>query len=313
MTTRPPLDAPLLELTDPSVARPLPAPIIRARSAILGAVADLLAIPAGALTLPWAWIGGGEEEVRYGAYRAFEALEQGEIGARLIVAATESTETRAARIIGPATAARWELHGILAGLPDSLLDADPGGGEWPIRAALGHVISAQRAYGWGTAWWQANPHDVADPGLPGALPEGFWVGLPDDAVAAMGPLADVRAALDASLDLGAERLAGIPDDRLALGARWSGFPVTVGFRLGRWSSHIREHTVQVDKTFVMLGREPGEPERLARLVLAAYGRAEATVFGRRPMGPVITAAERITDAALEAADALRAAREAAGM
>jgi hypothetical protein len=78
MTTQPVPDEPIIEFTDPSLARPLPAPIIRARSAILGAVTDLLAIPAAALTQPWAWIGGGEEEVRYGAYRAFEALEQGE-------------------------------------------------------------------------------------------------------------------------------------------------------------------------------------------------------------------------------------------
>ena len=106
--------------------------------------------------------------------------------------------------------------------------------------------------------------------------------MPDEATTeAEGSSADLRARLDAILDLSAERLAGMPDDRLELAARWSGFPVTIGFRLGRWGSHIREHTIQVEKTLAWLGAEPTEPERLARHVLSAYGRAEAAVFGRR--------------------------------
>ena len=44
-----------------------------------------------------------------------------------------------------------------------LLDADPGGGEWSIRLTLGHIISSQRAYVWGTAWWQTHHHDANDP------------------------------------------------------------------------------------------------------------------------------------------------------
>ena len=56
--------------------------------------------------------------------------------------------------------------------------------------------------------------------------------------------------------------------------------MSIAFRLGRWSSHIREHAIQVEKTLAMLGRTPTEPERLVRLALAAYGRAEAVVFGQ---------------------------------
>ena len=59
-------------------------------------------------------------------------------------------------------------------------------------------------------------------------------------------------------------------------------PVTIDFRLGRYGSHIREHTVQVDKTLAMLGRRPSEVERLVRLILATYGRLEGLLVGRRP-------------------------------
>ena len=305
------VDAPLLDNTDEALARPPSPSLERARSDIVAAAVDLLAIPEVALTNPWTWKGGSEEEVRYGAYRAAEALEQAEVEARSMVASTEADAGRAERIIGPATAARWDLHGLLLPLDEALLDADPGGGEWSIRLVLGHVISSQRAYGWGSAWWLRHPHAADDPTLPKSLPEAFWAGLPDEATTeAEGSVTDLRARFDAILDLSAERLAGTPDDRLELGARWSGFPVTIGFRLARWSSHIREHGIQIEKTFAMLGHAPTEPARLVRNLLAAYGRAEAVAYGRLA---VDQAADRVAAGAAEARQAIRAAREAASV
>jgi DinB superfamily len=304
------LDAPLLDHTDDAVARPIPPEIVRARQDITAAARDLRSLPESSLTRPWSWRRDSQEEVRYGAYRAAEALEQAEIEARRAVSAVDAGERRAARIVGPATAARWDLHGLLLPLDDAMLDADPGNGEWTIRLVLGHVISSQRAYGWGTAWWRAQAFDAADPGLPAAIPESLWTTLPDEATTeADGGITDLLGRLDAILDLSAERLAGTPDAELDLGARWSGFPVTVGFRLARWSSHIREHDIQIEKTFAMLGHDPGEPARLVRHVLAAYGRAEAVVFGRRDVDPAIA---RIGAGVEEAAEAIRSAREAAG-
>ena len=113
------------------------------------------------------------------------------------------------------------------------------------------------------------------------------------------------------LDLGAERLAGLPDERLAFGARWARFPVTVRFRILRWASHLREHTIQVEKTLVMLGHVPNEPARLVRNMLAAYGRAESVVFGRQASAGIDAAADRIASAAAEARAAVEAANRAA--
>ena len=75
------------------------------------------------------------------------------------------------------------------------------------------------------------------------------------------------------------------------------------FRLGRWSSHIREHTVQVEKTLVMIGHAPTEVDRLIRLILAEWGRAEAVVYG---------SAEAREAVSLLAVERVRASRNVTG-
>lgn len=302
------VDRPLVELTDPTLMRPLPAALHQARSDIVAAATELLAIPEAALIRHWSWKGDSEEQVRYAAYRAAEAMELAELEARSLMAAGEATETRAARAIGPATAARWDLHGVLHPLDGALLDADPGSDQWPIRTVLGHTISSQRGYAWGSSWWQAQGFSIDDPQLPKRVPEEIGKALPKDRDEAQGSLAEVSRNLDAILDLSAERLAGLPDERSAYGARWAGFAVTVGFRFGRWSSHIREHTIQVEKTLAMVGHQQPEPARLVRNLLAAYGRAEATVFGRLNAD---AAAGRIAGGAAEARETIHSARSSA--
>jgi hypothetical protein len=304
-----PADPQLLDLTDQAMARKLPDAIHEARANLGPLIADMLAIPEAALETEWAWIGGGEEAVRYGLYRPSELFERAQIEAARTLRLTGTDAGLAAALIAPATAARWDLHGLLAPLTDALIDADPGGGEWTIRRTLGHIVNGQRAYGWGTAWWVTQAADVDDPGLPPRVSEKLFASLPDEEGPEQeGTLDDIRARLDAVLDGSAERLAGLPEDRLALGARWSGFPVTVGFRIGRWSSHIREHTIQVEKTLALLGRAPTEPERLVRLTLAAYGRAEAVVFGQ-PNAEA--AADTVAAAAHQARETVADARRTA--
>src|SRR6266540_3440423 len=274
-------NAMLVRHTDPDRARPLPDAVHAARADLPAIVADILAIPEAALERAWPWIGGGEGDVRYGIYRLHELFERAEIDATRALWAERRDRGLAAALIAPSCAARWDLHGLLAPLTETEIDADPGGGEWSIRRTLGHTVNAQRAYGWATAWWQDQGFALDDPDLPPRVGDASWADLPaEDGPEQEGTLDDIRSRLDAILDLSAERLAGIPEERLSHGARWSGFGVPISFRLGRWSSHVREHTIQVEKTLAVLGRVRTEPERLVRLTLAAYGRAEAVVFGQ---------------------------------
>src|SRR5215510_5187869 len=93
------IDQPLLDRTDPGLARPFAPALRAARADILATVADLVAIPPSALDQPWTWREGSEVEIRYGAFRAAELLEVAAADARLAVASAGSDGGAAARLI----------------------------------------------------------------------------------------------------------------------------------------------------------------------------------------------------------------------
>jgi len=272
---------PLVQFTADIAERPIPEALIAARRDVLAAVGHLGTLTDADMENAWAWKGDSEIELRYAFYNVLEAFERAGIDAG--PAAPE--RGRAADLIAPATAARWDLQGLLLQLPDAAWDAKPGGEEWTVRETMGHTIASQRGYAAVTAWWQAQALRVSAD-LPKTRPT-VYEALPSDEEEATGSPAEVRARLDEVLDRSAERLAGLPPDRLAYGTRWVGFALDIGFRLGRWSSHFREHTVQVEKTLSMLGHRPTEVDRLIRLILAEWGRAEAVVYGSADGGDAL--------------------------
>lgn len=267
---------PILERYGPPATIPLAPWLVQARVAMANAVGALLEIDDAKLDRRWLWRddSDGGTEVRYVFYRAVEALERAADMARDAVAIA-GTAPAGARRFAAATAARWDLHGLMAPLLDADLDADPGGGEWTIRQTLAHVLYVQRAFPSYSCWWLAREQGGD---LPARAPAEIDDGFPEEADEGLGSLAEIRSRLDAVMDLASERLAALDETQMATPARWSGYAVDVGFRLGRMSSHLQEHTVQVEKTLLMLGRTPREADRLARLVLRAYGRLEAAVY-----------------------------------
>ncbi|HTI29543.1 MAG TPA: DinB family protein [Methylomirabilota bacterium] len=279
-------NAPLVEYTADIAPRPIPDALLAARRDVMSAVRDLATLTDADMEKEWAWKGDSEIELRYAFYNILEAFERAGIDAAKALRIDGTGRGRTAELIAPATAAKWDLQGLLVQLPDALWDAKPGGEEWTVRETMGHIIASQRGYAAVTAWWQSQALP-ADANLPKARPGHIYDALPSDEEEAAGTPAEVRARLDDVLDESTERLAGMPADRLAFGTRWVGFALDIGFRLGRWSSHFREHTVQVEKTLVMLNHTPTEVDRLIRLILAEWGRAEAAVYGSADKGKAV--------------------------
>lgn len=268
---------------DPFVLERAPGPVVelhpslvRLRGAFNAAFDKLGTIPDERLTSLWDW-DGNDINVRYAFYRTLETLESGAAEVARAISGHESSEARAA--VGMASAARWDLQGILAGLTDSDLDADPGGGEWTVRQTMAHIIGGQRGYAWGSAYW-ISVRNEAKPDGPRRAPDHFFTAMPEDDAEATGTLAEVRQKLDDIVDSTSSRYATLSTDEMSSEAGWYGFPVTVGFRMWRLPSHIEEHTVQIEKTLDMLEHHATEVERLVRINARAMGRLEALIYGR---------------------------------
>jgi len=289
-----------------------------ARASVRRIAADLLAIGDDRLEHEWRWrpTDTDDVELRYGFYAVHERLERA-IGtievARAGAPDGDLPLGPAVPALGAMTAARWDLHGVLVGLAPETWDADPGGGEWTVRQTVGHIIGGQLSYGWYNAWYLSHPVPV---GLAERPSDDVMPPEPTDEELATGTPAEVAARLDSIADASAVAVAALDAASLDLGARWAGLPVSIGFRLGRYGSHIREHAIQVDKTLAMLRREPTEAERLVRLVLGTYGRLEALVFGRsasdldRSLADGVSAIAVMTEAVADAETTAVSARRA---
>src|SRR5918994_246314 len=190
---------------DPFVLEYAPGPLVdlhpsieTLRSAVRGVVDELGTIPDERLESQWMWE-GNEVDVRYGFYRALEAIERATSRVARSMVGIPSSEAR--YTAGATTLARWDLDGLLVAMTDDVVDAT------------------------------------------------------------------------------CSRYATLTTAEMDVMGGWMGFPVTIGFRMWRWPSHIEEHTVQLEKTLDMLSRRQSEVARLNRLITRAYGRLEALVFG----------------------------------
>lgn len=284
------------------MASPSTVDLDTARSHIERGLADLLAVPDAALEGSWPWPDHGEADVRYGFFRILEDLE----AIAGTIDAERGPRPLAEAIVAPVTVARWDLVGALLPLTGEELDTDPGRSEWTVRQAVAHIISVQHAYAVYTGWWRAQGIGSAD-ALPPAAPDGLDDPTWDEATAADGAPDHIRRRLHQVVDEAGASVLDVRPDELDIGARWSGLPVTVGFRYGRWSSHMTEHTVQVDKTLVWLGRQPSEVERLVRIVADAWGRLEAGIWPGQAEGEATGLAVDAARRTAETAASVRAA------
>lgn len=271
-------------LTQPTAPRP-PDALLQARAAVNRAAAEYLAIPEEALQKVWLFRGVDPEDgVRYGLYRAAETIEVADAELEAALAGAPARAPAAIRS-SPVTIARWALHGRLASVDDALLDRVPREGEWTLRETLAHTIGGQRGYGVFTRWWLTQPLGEARPArIDKEADAALDRELPPEPSEAEGSVAEIRARLDGVVDEWSLRVADLDDPALAASAMWSGVPVDVDFRIGRWASHIREHTVQIDKTLAWLGYEPPESVRIVRDLYATWGRLEARIFPVAPSG-----------------------------
>jgi hypothetical protein len=274
----------------------------------------LRAIDDRSLEAFWAWEAYDEEGVRFGILRTTEEVADAAIEIAARRAAAGAQPTRAERILGRYVVAWRELWSV-ADRADAALDTPPLEGEWPLRTILDHLVEADLGF----LVTIRNGLDHLRAGTPPRLvdldSDEQWLALaevdePAWRAAFAGSLDDIRAFHRESRDRIVRRFADLTDDELAATSRfWDGERPN-RFRLGRFESHLRQHTIQSEKAVQATIGAPREVERLLRLLARATGDVEAAAIGADPaimdsvLAPLIGEIARRADELVAATEAL---------
>ncbi|HEY3163500.1 MAG TPA: DinB family protein [Candidatus Limnocylindrales bacterium] len=271
----------------------------------------LRAIDDRALEAFWAWEAYDEEGVRFGILRTAEEIGDAaiELAAHRSAAGAGGSRTRAQRILGRYLVAWRELWSV-ADRADDVVDVEPQEGEWPLRTILDHLIEAELGFlATIRNGLEQRRAGVAEPKR--IASDEAWLALAEVEedpwhAALAGPLVEIRVFHRTVRDRIIERLGGTPDDELDWTSPFWDGQHTNRFRLGRFESHLRQHTIQVEKAVQATKGAPREVERLLRLVARATGDVEAAAIGADPevVGGVVAP---LTEPLVARADELAAA------
>lgn len=256
--------------------------------AVEGFAALTHGLPDSALERHWAWGAYDEEGVRFAFFRTYEELR--ELAARTAAQrlAQGRPASEAQRILAQYHGAHRDLQSALLGLGAEDADRAPAEGEWPVRRVVAHIVSADLGF-FGVTKYALDRHRSGD-GRPAEIPDEAWDAILGQDEATIntildGPWAELLSYQEAFHRRVLHELANLSEEELAAPSTyWEGYPLSVRFRLHRFDSHLRQHTVQIDKTLACLGRLPGEARRLLRLVYAAWAEAESAILGAWDVG-----------------------------
>ncbi len=241
---------------------------------------------------------GGVRMALLGTAQDLDAL-----AADLLVArsATANTPTRAQQLLAHHREAYRALRALLVSVDPTELTRPPAQGEWPVMEALRHMESAERTFFISIlAGLDAQTKGEAATMPPreqraGILAEAAPI-ADDDASPA-----EFLAAYDRLHLLVEKNLALLTDTQLeARSPFWEPEQPSVAFRIGRFTAHLREHTVQAEKTLLALGHTPQEAALHIRTLYRSLAQVEGALMGASQMESKCAAlASTITQRAID--------------
>jgi len=231
-----------------------------------------------ALEKHWQWGAYDSEGVRFAFFLTYQELRELATRTAAQRAVQGPVITSAQRILAQHHAAYMDLRGILVGVDEDELDRVPAEWEWSLRAVLGHIIDSEQ--GFFTVISYALDRQRSGDGQPLEMPEPDEEEEEDEDDSTQETLKQILANYDMLHFQILYDLASISEDELrALSFFWEGYPMEIRFRLHRFDAHLRQHTIQVEKTLAGIGHQLHEAEQLVRMIYGALGEAEGARIG----------------------------------
>lgn len=240
-------------------------------------------LPDSELEKAWAWGSYKSDGVRFAFFRTYEDLRQlaVEIARARDVAVDSISEAQ--RILSQYHAAYMDLRAVLLGVDNRYFESPPAEEEWSLRRVLAHIVGAEMGFYVSIKFAMDRYRQGGEPLV--EIDDETWLGIigmeAEELDARMEEPLPGLLALYADLhDRVLAEFAGITSSELEYPSRyWEDEFYTLRFRLHRFDSHLRQHTIQVEKTLQVLGYVPSESLRLLRLVYAALAQVDGVLIG----------------------------------
>lgn len=244
------------------------------------------------LDRPWAWGVYDEEGVRFAFFRTIEELGDAAVEVAARREATGPALTRAQAILGRYHVAWRELWSIVDEGGEGLLELRPDPDEWSLRLILEHLIGADLGFFVTQRYAMDRRAAGREPARVGEEEWPIVAAISDEEYEAIfaGPLDAIRAFHVRVHDRIIAELDSLSDSDLAAESLFWDGSMPNRFRLGRFESHLRQHTIQLEKTLQAVSGPPREVDRLLRLVRRAQGDLEAAAIGAEGVAAEVAAA-----------------------
>ena len=225
----------------------------------------------------WQW-GEYDEGLRFAFFRMYETLQK---LASDLVQDDGTTITRVQAILSQYNAAYRDLQAVLFPVDDPLAEKTFSEDEWPIRKVLVHMIEAEVAFLAinADALARRRAGETNPPELSDSTWEAFKENDPFFKIAERGTTRELRRYHQQLHERVIETFVNATDKELETPVWfWESSPMSLQFRLHRFDSHLRQHTIQAEKTLVMLNQIPNEAQRLVRLIYQALANVESALM-----------------------------------
>jgi hypothetical protein len=243
----------------------------------------MINVPDADLNLPWHWK-GHDEGIRFAFFVTLLELRQLTVKLTLERSTTTkaSPHTPAQYILAQYHSAFMDLHAVLVGLSTEKAILAPGKKEWPVRTTVAHILGADIDFSaviryalenHRSGTWMPNPIPKKEYERLYTLSEKEYDALMN---ATFPRLLTYHRKLHPKI---LREFAGITKEELAMPAAfWEETRFHIGYRLHRFEAHMRQHTIQIDKTLVSIGCGPNEAKRLIRMLYSALAEVNGVLI-----------------------------------
>ncbi|MEP7134820.1 MAG: DinB family protein [Chloroflexota bacterium] len=227
----------------------------------------------------WRWKDHDEEGIRFACFVTLQELRQ----LAVTLSALLPQPKPAQHILSQYHAAYMDLQAAIFGISEEDAGKAPAEGEWSVQKAYAHILGADIAFtavvsyalaGHRSGAWK--PEQMSDED------ETRLIGMSEDEYRSLtrGPLNGMLAYHHEFHPKIISDFSNITDSELDLPSTfWEATRFPIQHRLHRYEAHFVQHTIQIDKTLVAIGRAPTEVQRLIRKIYAALAEAEGTMIG----------------------------------